>query len=171
MTSGPRPFWSPLSAGVALGLALLLTFVIAGNGLGASGFITRAGAVLSDWVAPNATAENAYFGPFVKAGKPLMAWITWEAIGVVIGAYIGARSAGRIHVGVERGPSVTKMQRIGLALFGGLLSGMGSRFARGCTSGLGLSGGATLAVAGFVFLIGFFIAGFAVAAVFRRIWQ
>jgi hypothetical protein len=31
--------------------------------------------------------------------------------------------------------------------------------ATGCTSGLGLSGSATLAVAGFVFLGGFFVAG------------
>ncbi|MCO5126333.1 MAG: YeeE/YedE family protein [Rhodobacteraceae bacterium] len=38
--------------------------------------------------------------------------------------------------------------------------GFGSRLARGCTSGLGLSGGATLAVSGFVFLAGFFLAGF-----------
>ena len=52
-----------------------------------------------------------------------------------------------------------------------LLAGFGARLARGCTSGLGLSGGAALAVGGFVFLMAFFIAGFAVSYLTRRIWQ
>lgn len=171
MAPEPRPFCSPLSAGVALGLALLLTFVITGNGLGASGFITRLAAQVSAWIAPAATAENPYFGPFIQAGAPLASWITWEVIGVLLGAYLGARNAGRISVKAERGPNVTRMQRFAFAFGGGLLVGFGSRLARGCTSGLGLSGGATLAVAGFVFLIGFFAAGFLVSMTFRRIWQ
>lgn len=171
MTRAPRPFWSPLSAGIALGLALLLTFVITGNGLGASGFVTRLAVQVSDWVAPGATAENTYFGPFVQAGAPLASWITWEIIGVLIGAYLGSRGAGRVSVKVERGPNVTRGQRFAYAFAGGALVGFGSRLARGCTSGLGLSGGATLAVAGFVFLIGFFAAGFLVSMTFRRIWQ
>ncbi|MGD9864215.1 MAG: YeeE/YedE thiosulfate transporter family protein, partial [Pseudodonghicola sp.] len=119
----------------------------------------------------SATAENAYFGPFIQAGAPLASWITWEVIGVVVGAYLGSRRAGRISVKVERGPHVTPLQRFGYAFAGGVLVGFGSRLARGCTSGLGLSGGATLAVAGFVFLIGFFAAGFIVTMMFRRIWQ
>ncbi|PTW61751.1 hypothetical protein C8N35_102467 [Breoghania corrubedonensis] len=169
--AGPRPFWPPLAAGIALGLALLVTFLISGHGLGASGFVTRLAADVSDRVAPAATAANAYFGPFVQAGSPLAAWITWEAVGVLIGAYLGARSAGRISVQVERGPNVSRSQRFVYAFIGGALTGFGARLARGCTSGLGLSGGATLAVAGFVFLAGFFIAGFVVSMAMRRVWQ
>ena len=171
MIEKPQPFWPPVVAGVALGLALLLTFVITGNGLGASGFITRFAAQTSAWVAPEATANNPYFGPFIQAGKPLVSWITWESIGVLIGAWLGSRNAGRISVQIERGPSIGRGERLVYALIGGALVGFGARLARGCTSGLGLSGGATLAVAGFVFLIGFFAAGFFVSAVFRRAWQ
>lgn len=171
MTSTIRPFWPPLVAGLVLGLALLLTFVITGSGLGASGFVTRLAAQTTAWIAPGVTADNAYFGPFLKAGAPLASWITWEAIGVVIGAWLGSRGAGRISVKVERGPSTSKGQRLAYALAGGVLVGFGARLARGCTSGLGLSGGATLAVAGFVFLIGFFVAGFVVSMMFRRVWQ
>ncbi|KFE36370.1 hypothetical protein DW2_03639 [Thioclava atlantica] len=160
-----------MAAGTVLGLALLVTFVISGHGLGASGFITRLAAQSSDWVAPQATAENSYFGPFMKAGAPLMSWITWEVLGVLIGAWLGARGAGRISVKVERGPSITPTRRIGYALAGGALVGFGARMARGCTSGVGLSGSAVLAVAGFVFLIGFFAAGFAVSMMMRRMWQ
>lgn len=171
MTSGPRPFWPPLVAGFALGLALLLTFVISGHGLGASGFVTRLAAQISAWIAPDPTAANAYFGPFIKAGAPLASWITWEIVGVLIGAFIGARSAGRTKVMIERGPQASVGQRLAYAFIGGALVGFGARLARGCTSGLGLSGGATLAVAGFVFLAGFFIAGFVVSAFMRRAWQ
>ena len=168
---GPRPFWPPLVAGFALGFALLVTFLVSGHGLGASGFVTRFAVQVSDWVAPQATADNSYFGPFMAAGAPLVSWITWESIGVLIGAFIGARTAGRTSVQIERGPQASRMQRFVLAFVGGALTGFGARLARGCTSGLGLSGGATLAVAGFVFLAGFFIAGFVVSMLARRVWQ
>lgn len=36
MHASPRPFWSPLLAGVALGLVLLATFLFTGHGLSAS---------------------------------------------------------------------------------------------------------------------------------------
>ena len=171
MESEPRPFWNPLAAGIVLGLALLLTFVITGNGLGASGFVTRMAVQINAWTAPDAAAGNAYFGAFVQAGAPLVSWITWEVIGVLAGAWLGSRGAGRTRVKVERGARVSVGERFAWAFAGGALVGFGSRLARGCTSGLGLSGGATLAVSGFVFLAGFFLAGFAVSMMFRRIWQ
>ena len=40
MSAGPRPFWQPHLAGALLGLGLLMTFVLTGHGLGASGFTT-----------------------------------------------------------------------------------------------------------------------------------
>ena len=45
------------------------------------------------------------------------------------------------------------------ALIGGVAAGFGARVAAGCTSGLGLSGAATLSLAGFTFLITFFVTG------------
>ena len=50
-----RPFWPPLFAGVALGLVLLLTFVLPGHGLGATGASTRFVAWLGMTAAPSAT--------------------------------------------------------------------------------------------------------------------
>ena len=41
-----KPFWPPLAAGIALGLVLLLTFVLTGHGLGATGASTRLAAWL-----------------------------------------------------------------------------------------------------------------------------
>lgn len=172
----PREFWHPLGAGVALGLALLLTFLITGHGLGASGFFTALTAAVSDAVAPAWTAANAYLKPYLgMAGGPLAGWITWEVVGVAVGALAGSLAAGRFRVTVDRTYDAAEARSSGVgvrllrALAGGALVGFGARLARGCTSGLGLSGSATLAVAGFLFLIGFFAAGFMVSFVVGRI--
>jgi len=57
------------------------------------------------------------------------------------------------------------------ALCGGTLTGLGAALARGCTSGLGLSGGAVLSAGAFVFLLGFFLAGLLAALFSKRLWR
>lgn len=84
---------------------------------------------------------------YLAAGNPLNQWISWEIAGVAIGALAGSLSARRFRLKVERGPRIGIGARLGLALRGGVLTGFGAPLARGCTSGLGLSGGAVLAVA------------------------
>ena len=79
--------------------------------------------------------------------------------------------SGRFRFKIERGPNIGVFARVALALGGGILTGFGAKLAHGCTSGLGLSGGATLAVGAYVFLIAFFIAGIVVSLITRRIWQ
>ncbi|MDH3661548.1 MAG: YeeE/YedE family protein [Alphaproteobacteria bacterium] len=166
----PRPFWPPLLAGFILGLVLLLTFLMTGHGLGASGFFTRFTAALGGWLAPAATGANTYLGPYLQS-NPIASWISWEIVGVAIGALAGSITSGRFRLALERGPSIGANERLIYALIGGVLVGFGARLARGCTSGLGLSGGATLAVAAFVFLIAFFAAGFLVTFAARRVWR
>ncbi len=171
MQDRPRAYWPPLLAGLGLGLALLLTFVITGHGLGSSGFFTRAAAAAGGWLMPEATAGNPYLGRYIDAGAPLLAWITWEVAGLFVGALMGSFAARRFRPSVERGPRTSAGLRLALALGGGVLTGFGARLARGCTSGLGLSGGATLAVAAFIFLIAFFIGGFLFSMLTRRVWE
>ena len=150
-----RPFWSPWIAGVLLGLVLLLTFVLTGHGLGATGFTTRLAAALGG----NAARANAYLGPLFEDGQPLASWITWQVIGVALGAGFAAWRAGRFRVQLDGRRGVPRVRRIGWALFGGAVSGFGARVSAGCTSGLGLSGAATLGLAAFVFLAAFFAVG------------
>jgi uncharacterized membrane protein YedE/YeeE len=87
------------------------------------------------------------------------------------GGLAGSLIAGRFRFKIERGPHTSAGARMGFAVGGGILSGFGASLAGGCTSSLGLSGGAVLAVASFVFLIAFFAAGLLVAALAGRIWQ
>jgi hypothetical protein len=158
-SSGVKPFWPPLAAGVALGLVLLLTFVLTGHGLGATGATTRVTAWLGLTVAPQVTAANAYLGPMVEGGNPVASWITWQVIGVALGALAAAFWGGRFRVQFDGSRSVGTPRRMVTAFGGGVLAGFGARVAAGCTSGLGLSGGATLGLAAFVFLGLFFVTG------------
>jgi hypothetical protein len=51
-----------------------------------------------------------------------------------------------------------------------MLMGIGAKFARGCTSGQGLSGGAVLNVGSWVFMLMVFMAAYALAYSVRRLW-
>jgi hypothetical protein len=164
-----KPFWPPLAAGIALGLVLLLTFVWTGHGLGATGASTRVAAWMGLVVAPAATQANGYLGPMVQGGNPVAAWITWQVIGVALGALAAAFLGGRFRVQMDGARSVGTPRRVATALAGGLLAGFGARVAAGCTSGLGLSGAATLGIAAFVFLGLFFAVGLVVSRIVRGV--
>jgi len=167
----PRNFWPPLAAGIGLGLTLMGMFLFTGHGLGANGFFTRLAVWLIDVVNPLWVEANIYFKPYLAKGHPLDGWISWEVVGIALGALVGSLTARRFQWKIERGPRSGINARLALALGGGILTGFGAPLARGCTSGLGLSGGATLAVAAFVFLIAFFAAGLLLSALTRRLWQ
>ncbi|HUP88644.1 MAG TPA: YeeE/YedE thiosulfate transporter family protein, partial [Longimicrobiales bacterium] len=97
-------------------------------------------------------------------------WLFVELIGVVIGGVLSAVIAKRFRFAIERGPRVADRTRMFTAFGGGALMGVGARLARGCTSGLGLTGGSLLAVGSWVFVIAAFAAAFAVAPFVRKLW-
>lgn len=158
-----QPYWPSWLAGLALGVVLLLTFVLTGHGLGATGFTTRLSAWLGDMALPDWTGANDYLGPMLEGGSVLSSWISWQVLGVFIGALISAALAGRMALRIEGANSSGRTGRLLKALAGGVLAGFGARIAAGCTSGLGLSGSAVLGVAGFVFLGAFFVSGLIVS--------
>jgi formate dehydrogenase gamma subunit len=164
-------YWPPYAAGFGLGLTLLATFLVIGEGLGASGGFTRWVAWALSLVAPGWASVHSYWGRYVQPGQPvLFDFLVFELIGVAIGGFVSGWLAGRIQVKVERGPRATARQRLLLAFVGGAVSGVGARLARGCTSGLALSGGAVLSVGAFLFMLPVFAAGFIGAYFLRRVW-
>ncbi|MDR3369041.1 YeeE/YedE thiosulfate transporter family protein [Rhodoferax sp.] len=164
-----KPFWSPIWAGIALGLVLLVTFLLTGHGLGATGATTRATVWLGMEVAPQATHANAYLGPMTANGHPMSSWITWQVIGVAVGALLAAFLGGRFRFQFDGALSVGTPRRIMTALGGGVLAGFGARVSAGCTSGLGLSGAATLGVSAFLFLGLFFASGLITSRLVRGV--
>ncbi|MBI4963390.1 MAG: YeeE/YedE family protein [Desulfomonile tiedjei] len=168
-----KGFWNPYVAGIALGLVLLLTFYLMGTGLGASGAIARTAAVTAHAVAPEATATNGYFSEFYKSGarNPMVDWIVVEVLGVFLGGLLAVLTARRFRPGVGRGPTAGVGLRLTMAFGGGIIGGIGTRLAMGCTSGQALSGGATLAVGSWVFMMAVFATAFTAAYFVRREWS
>lgn len=167
-----RPLWNPYVAGVALGLALLATYLIMGFGLGSSSAATRAAFGLAHLVAPAAAESNGYIGPYVSGGGILMDWMVFEVLGVFLGGMVAAYSAGRMkRFNVDRGVGVTVGQRFALALAGGIVMGFAARLARGCTSGQALTGGAVLAAGSWAFMFAVFAGGYMVAPLLKRYWR
>ena len=164
----PAPYMNQLLAGILLGMVLLATFIVTGHGLGATGFTTRFTAWVGLYIAPVATNANDYLGGMVEEGKPLNAWITWQVIGVALGALLSAFLAKRIHIQLDGKKFLGGAKRPITALSGGILAGFGARVAAGCTSGLGLSGAAVLSLAGFTFLATFFATGLVVSRFFKE---
>ncbi len=164
-------YWPPYVAGVGLGLTLLATFVLMGQGLGASGAFTRYLVAILAWVAPHYTFHSSYWSNYIQPGQsPLIAFLTFEIFGAMLGGFVSGWLAGRLRITVDKGPRISRRTRYALAIAGGILTGYGARLARGCTSGLGLSGGAVLAFGAWVFMLGVFAAGFGGAWLMRRYW-
>jgi uncharacterized membrane protein YedE/YeeE len=165
-------YMNPYLAGFLLGLVLLATIFITGRGLGASGALKDVVVASLAAVAPAHATKSAFFGTYFGPGKesPLKAWLVFEVVGVLIGAFLSGIVAGRLKLVTEAGPQVKTTSRWGWAVLGGALFGIGAQFARGCTSGAALSGMAVLSTAGFVTMMAIFGTGFAAAFFARRLW-
>lgn len=171
LDDAPRPFWNPYAAGVALGLVLLGSFVVFGRGLGASGAFTRAVARTARAVAPAWVDANGHLGGYFAHNAHWWDdWLIFEVVGVALGGLAGALTAGRLHVGVDKGPKITSRARLAFAFLGGAVVGFGARLAQGCTSGQALTGGATMALGSWAFMFAVFGGAYALAWFVRRLW-
>jgi uncharacterized membrane protein YedE/YeeE len=152
---------------------LLAAYVLMGRGLGASGAIASVVSWLVNLAAPEHARANPYFNGYLEAGygHPLRAWLVFEVLGAMAGGFLSAAAAHRLARTVEKGPRVSIRARLGFALAGGVLMGIGARLAGGCTSGQALSGGATLNAGSWAFMLMVFAGGYLLAAAVRRQWR
>lgn len=165
------PYSDPYVCGVALGLLLLAAFVLMGRGIGASGAFASAASGVVATVAPAHATANGYFSGYLDGDGPWRNWLLFEVAGVLLGGFLSAWSAGRLRRSVDRGPRITARARVIAAFAGGAVMGVGALLARGCTSGLALTGGALLSVGSWIFIAAAFAAGFAVAPLVRGAWR
>lgn len=169
----PAPYMNPYLAGIGLGLVLLAAFVLVGRGLGASGAFSTLVAAAVDWAAPVHARANEFYAGYLDNGfgNPFKSFLVFEVVGVLTGGFLSGVLAGRVRRTVERGPRISVRGRLGLAFGGGLLMGIGSKLARGCTSGQALSGGAVLGLGSWVFMLMVFAGGYAAAYFVRGQWR
>ncbi|GMV13838.1 MAG: hypothetical protein AMXMBFR56_20620 [Polyangiaceae bacterium] len=182
MDDTPQPYWNSYKAGVVLGLVLLAAFLLTGRGLGASGAVTRMAAYSTQKIeasiqggtaaeASTFAKHNAYTGQYLKGPEdPLDDFLVYMFVGVVVGGFASGVLARRAKLDVTFGPHTTVARRLTLAAAGGFVSAFGTRLARGCTSGQALTGGATLALGSWVFMLAVFAGGYALAYFLRKEW-
>jgi uncharacterized membrane protein YedE/YeeE len=164
-------YMNPYLAGFLLGLVLLATVFITGRGLGASGAL-KSVVTSTVWaVAPQHAAKDDFYSSSHPQGQnPLMEWLVFEALGVILGAFVSGVISDRLRFTLERPPGVKPWIRVVGAFAGGALFGLGSQLGRGCTSGAALSGMAVLSAGGFLTMLAIFGSAYAVAYFFRRLW-
>ena len=164
-------YWNPYFGGFLLGIVIIFSFYMTGRGLGATGAIKSSVVAAVDTVAHTHAEGNAYYSKFIdKDDSILNNWLVFETIGILIGAFISGSLAGRIGWRTQHSPKITAKRRLIFALIGGILFGLGSQIARGCTSGAALSGMAVLSTGGFITMISLFGSGFLFAYFFRKNW-
>jgi hypothetical protein len=178
----PQPYWNSYVAGVALGLVLLTAFVVTGRGLGASGAVTRMAALTIQKVETSVRGGTAHEKETIARSNPYTAqyinddadalddFLVYLFIGVIVGGFIAGLTSGRTRLVTEMGPHTTVQRRLALAMLGGFISAFGARLARGCTSGQALTGGATLAVGSWAFMLAVFAGGYGIAYFVRKEW-
>ncbi|MEL4454318.1 YeeE/YedE thiosulfate transporter family protein [Lutimonas vermicola] len=164
-------YWNPYFGGFLLGLLIIFTFYITGRGLGAGGAVKSDVVTVINKVSPEHTENNAYYKKNLnKETSPMNNWLVFEALGVIMGAFLSGAITGRIKLKTQHSPKISANRRLVFALIGGLLFGFGAQIARGCTSGAALSGVSVMATAGFISMLSIFGTGYLVAYFFRKNW-
>ena len=158
--------------GMLLGMVLFLSYFITGNGLGASGGLSRYVAFIEDLVAPGHVDRVPYL--IAMAGgqlNPLDSWIVMVSTGVILGGFASGLINGRVKFETNKGPNISNRTRWLVAFIGGAFFTYGARLARGCTSGQALSGGATLSAGSWVTMFAIFGGAYALAYFVRKLWN
>ena len=165
-------YMNPYVAGLLLGCLLIATIHITGRGLGASGAMKSFTVAAVEAAAPQHARAATFYREYASQheGSPLLNWLVFEVLGVLIGAFLSGLVAGRLNLVMERGPGATARARVIGALAGGILWGIGSQLGRGCTSGAALSGMAVMSTGGIVTMLSIFAGAYLVAHFFRRLW-
>lgn len=167
-----REYVNPYLGGIVLGIVLFLSFFITGNGLGASGTVSRVAVYLEDLVAPGHVDRTPYLLKMAGGSKnPLDDWIVFVTIGTLLGGFISGTIHGRTRLETTKGPNITNQRRWLLAFLGGILFAYGARMARGCTSGQALSGGASLSAGSWAVMFAIFGGAYGMAYFMRKSWN
>jgi hypothetical protein len=169
----PAPYMNPYLAGIGLGLVLLAAFVLVGRGLGATGAFNSIIAWAVSSVAPEHAQSNEFIAGYLPddGSSPLKSWLLFEVVGLFAGAMFSGLMAGRAKVTTEMGPRVSVRVRLAMAFAGGVLMAFGAAFARGCTSGQALTGGALLNLGSWAFMMMVFAGAYTVAYFVRWQWR
>jgi uncharacterized membrane protein YedE/YeeE len=167
-----RAYINPYLGGILLGVVLFAAFFVTGSGLGASGGLNRMLVFVEDLIAPAHVDRTPYLLAMAGGDKnPLDSGIVFLTAGAMLGGFFSGWRNGRLKLETNKGPQISNRMRWMMAFIGGAIMGFGARFARGCTSGQALSGGAVLSAGSWAFMFAVFGGGYAVAYFVRKFWN
>jgi len=167
-----RKYINPYVGGTLLGIVLFLSYYLTSSGLGASGAINRIQVFIIDLFASQHVNQVGYFANLAGGeANPLDSGAVLMLLGTFLGGLLSGLVNKRLKLETRKGPKVKTRTRWIMAFIGGIIMGYGARFARGCTSGQALSGGAVLSVGSWAFMFSVFIGGYAVAYFVRNMWN
>lgn len=163
---------NPYLGGTLLGIVLFSAYFFTSGGLGASGAINRIQVAVVDFFASKHVNQVGYFANLAGGEiNPLDSGAVLMLLGTFLGGMLSGLVHKRLKVETRKGPNISIKKRWLIAFIGGTIMGYGARFARGCTSGQALSGGAVLSVGSWAFMFSVFIGGYALAYFVRKLWN
>jgi uncharacterized membrane protein YedE/YeeE len=156
--------WTPYAVGLGIGLLSCLSFVVSNRPIGVSTAYAQTSGLIGRAVVGSRVDEMPYY----RTVRPEIGWEWMLAIGVLLGGFVSAVLSGDIRL--EAVPPLWSREfgagvgwRWLAAAMGGVLLGVGSRWAGGCTSGHGISGTLQLVAGSWLAVVCFFIGGVATA--------
>jgi uncharacterized membrane protein YedE/YeeE len=162
--------WSPYVAGAGIGILSCFAFLLSDRPLGCSTAFVKARGMIGKVINPYRISKMDYYREIV----PQVDWPFMIIPGIIIGAFFSSYLSGRFHLFLVPGTWVAEFGydpviRVAVALAGGVLLGLGARWAGGCTSGHGINGSIQLSVASIITACCFFIGGIATALFIFRV--
>jgi len=156
--------WSPYAVGIGIGVLSWLTWLISHKPIGCSTSFARSAGMIEKLV----RGPKVETRPYYQEVKPSVDWQWMLVLGMVVGALVSSLLSGDFQWqwvpsrwAAAFGTNVPL--RLVAALLGGVLLGLGSRWAGGCTSGHGISGTMQLSVSSWISALFFFIGGILMA--------
>jgi len=156
--------WSPYIVGAGIGVLIWTTFLLSDRPLGCSTGYAKTAGMVESAISP----VKARMMPYYRMIVPVVDWYLMLIIGIVIGAFLSSYLSGTFAVFLvpplfAETFGTSALLRSGVAILGGILLGLGARWAGGCTSGHGISGSLQLSVASWIAAACFFAGGILVA--------
>ena len=163
--------WSPYVVGIGIGVLSWAAFLLSDKPLGCSTAISRTSGMIEKLFRGSKVKEQAYY----KKVSPSVDWQWMLVLGIFIGAFLSAKLSGQFQgdwVPTKWAATFgeTPFTRWIVALIGGIVMGIGARWAGGCTSGHGISGTLQLNVGSWLAAMCFFIGGIATAMIIFKVF-
>ena len=152
--------WTPYLAGIGIGILSWIAFLLSDKPLGCSTAFSNTSGMIERLFRGKKTEDKEYYQKY-KLG---IDWQWMLVLGIIVAVFITSIITGGFTI--EWVPD-TFAEKFGynpllrwvFAIVGGILMGLGARWAGGCTSGHGISGALQLAISSWIAVIMFFIAG------------